>query len=792
MTCLDDETIVGLLDGAGVADRGELVQHLDTCASCRRLVADASANADDTLRAGAMIDRYTVTSVLGMGGMGVVYAAHDGQLQRDVAIKVLRDELLAEHPGDARAWLLREARTLARLSHPNVIAIHDADVDHDRVFIVMELVDGDTLRSWLAAGTRSWPEIRDVFVQAGRGLAAAHAAGLVHRDLKPDNLLVGRDGRVRVTDFGLAREPRQVTGAESSHTVTALGGTPAYMAPEQLAGGRGDQRSDVYAFCVTLYEAIWGERPRIPLDRLPAGRGVPAAVRRAILRGLRADPEARTRSIDDVVAVLARRRRAAPWLVAASAVSVAVAVAAIELRGEPVATRCSGADAWGTGWSPAIAERTRLAFAATGDPAAARSFIELDRVVAQYRGDWIAAYDVACHEALPPPAAARRTTCLEAARDHAQGFAATLADAVASYPSLVTGSIGQARALTPVADCLGARDDAISSKRIAPLHGIVAGADRRGLVDVFALDASGRPWHVVETALDHWSAWQPLGGDIRARELAVMRGDDRRLGVLAITADRGVMAIGEDDHGGWADARWSRIRTAADHATAVLDPDRRLRIYAVDGGGVFELAQDHPNDGFGEWTRVPAPAAASSIVAIPDRSLHLFGIAGGRAWELARTGDGWREPAWLPDGDPLIALDAGRSGDGTIHVIGVDRAHRAQRTRLVTPAEPWTPLGGPEEIAVLHVTHRDREPGQLNATIATTSHRLLQLYQWDDHRGWNRWWERLVGDAPLDGVVDLVQVRDDRGNAYVAVVTLTGEIWVWRFDGGTNHGFDLL
>src|SRR4029079_8340202 len=263
--------------------------------------------------------------------MGVVYGAYDPELDRKVALKLIK-------PGQgvkdtARARLLREAKAIARLQHPNVIAVHDVGVFEEQVFLAMEFVAGGTIKSWLAAQNRSWREILDVFVAAGRGLAAAHAAGLVHRDFKPDNVLLDKEHRPRVVDFGIARQAgsgddelagetgdiisqdgtetlRDSSGKHALATLTKTGtwvGTPAYMAPEQFLGERGDEKSDQFSFCVALYEALYGERPFAGDDMLsisvnvtteqlrplPKDRGIPTWVRRVIMRGLRATPSER-------------------------------------------------------------------------------------------------------------------------------------------------------------------------------------------------------------------------------------------------------------------------------------------------------------------------------------------------------------------------------------------------------------------------------------------------------------------------------------------------------------------
>ncbi|MCY0986496.1 serine/threonine-protein kinase [Nannocystis sp. ILAH1] len=276
------------------------------------------------------IGRFRVLDILGRGGMGVVYAAEDDKLGRRVALKVIRE------PGrraSERARLLAEARAQARLSHPNVVQVYEVGEVDDSVFVVMELVDGVTLDAWLKAQARPLTGILAVFVAAGRGLEAAHAAGLVHRDIKPSNILVGQDGRVRLADFGLARGadeagPSAPTLPDVHADSTAPGhapagssfgaGTPAYMSPEHR-GNRPDARSDQFSFCITLFEAVYGVLPFDPVTFAPrappdsSARRVPRRLRRLLDRGLAHDPRRRFPSMSDLVVALeagARRR----WL----------------------------------------------------------------------------------------------------------------------------------------------------------------------------------------------------------------------------------------------------------------------------------------------------------------------------------------------------------------------------------------------------------------------------------------------------------------------------------------------
>jgi len=336
MEHLDDNAASEFVSGAlAPSALTKAEAHLAKCRDCRALVAAlAMDGANDsnvatvpheklspsqvtqrptrTLTIGDRVGRYLVLSALGAGGMGVVFAAYDPQLDRKVALKLLRAGI-TYNTKEARARLRREAQAIAQLSHPNVVAVYDVGATDDGdLYIAMEFVEGDTLTTWLKKYPRTWREIVDVFQQAARGVIAAHSVGLLHRDFKPDNVLVGGDGRVRVTDFGLARSviadddgarPRPEMAAlsvELTATGTVLG-TPRYMAPEQLTGEPIDARADQFSFCVALYEALYGAHPlpgSTSVSMLeagdkavppPEGTKVPAAIGRAVSRGLERD-----------------------------------------------------------------------------------------------------------------------------------------------------------------------------------------------------------------------------------------------------------------------------------------------------------------------------------------------------------------------------------------------------------------------------------------------------------------------------------------------------------------------
>jgi tetratricopeptide (TPR) repeat protein/predicted Ser/Thr protein kinase len=266
---------------------------------------------------GGSIGRFIVERTLGSGGMGVVVAAHDPTLQRTVAIKLL-------HAGgdEARERLSREAQAMARVQHPNVATVYEVGAVGEQLFVAMELVDGETLRGWLKAKERAPREVLAMLTAAGRGLAAAHAAGLVHRDFKPDNVLVGSDGRPRVSDFGLVSlRGGSIEGANLRATVSAAG-TPAYMSPEQARGELSDARSDQFSFCVTLWEALYRERPfaaeaapeaRHAPERAPRRSGAPSRLAAILSRGMALQPDERWPSMDALLSQLehdsARRLR---------------------------------------------------------------------------------------------------------------------------------------------------------------------------------------------------------------------------------------------------------------------------------------------------------------------------------------------------------------------------------------------------------------------------------------------------------------------------------------------------
>ncbi|HKV08322.1 MAG TPA: serine/threonine-protein kinase [Thermoanaerobaculia bacterium] len=348
-----------------------------------------------SLPRGTAIGRYVILDRLGGGGMGVVYTAYDPELDRKVALKLVRPDRAAGEA--ARLRLLREAQAIARLSHPNVVAVFDAGTFGDQVFLAMEHVEGTTLRRWLDEERWPWGEVVGRFVLAGRGLAAAHAAGLVHCDFKPDNVLLGQDGRVRVADFGLARAVGEIDLEELGVAM----GTPGYMAPEQLRGERTDARSDQFSFCVALWEALYGERPfSNTTPQIPAGSRVPDRLRQALLRGLSADPAARYPGMEELLDHLAKNPEAARrrWLAAGAAVLTVGGIFAglgyFQARRGQI---CSGGEEkLARVWNEESQEAVRAAFLETGLPVAGEAWSATERTLDRYARSWAEMHREAC------------------------------------------------------------------------------------------------------------------------------------------------------------------------------------------------------------------------------------------------------------------------------------------------------------------------------------------------------------------------------------------------------------
>jgi tetratricopeptide (TPR) repeat protein len=429
MPCPSDETLAALLQGRlSASEREQTHAHIAGCASCQALVAalgrgqtphasDGDVDTGDrfagpALSAGQRVDRFFLLNPVGAGGMGVVWAAYDPRLDRRIALKFLH----RLGPADR---LAREAKALARVSHPNVVAVHDVVAEGERIYLAQELVPGVDGATWLAQKPRTAGEILAVYLQAGRGLAAAHAASVIHRDFKPANVLVGDDGRARVADFGLAMEqgagePSPASKAASSGTTGALMGTPRYMSPEQHQRASLDARTDQFSYCLSLYEALYGEAPfggddsasiarevtQGKVRPAPKASRVPAWIRDALLQGLRVRPEERFPSMEALLVRLqadpaAARRRWRARLGAAAVVTLVLGAVVVAWRQDVRA--CGGGPAlWSEHWNEAVRERARAAFLATGVPYAAAAWERADAALTDYGQAWRAMHQAAC------------------------------------------------------------------------------------------------------------------------------------------------------------------------------------------------------------------------------------------------------------------------------------------------------------------------------------------------------------------------------------------------------------
>jgi tetratricopeptide (TPR) repeat protein len=498
--------------------------------------AARSANTDDEpatrLPPGTVIDHFVVLEQLGAGGMGVVVAARDRLLDRKVAIKVLR-RLSGDGADRASVRLLREAQAMARLQHPNVVTVFEAGTHEGQIFLAMELIDGPTLGQWLREQPRSTRDILEVFVRAGRGLAASHRLGMVHRDFKPENVLVARDGQVRVTDFGLVGlasasddEPAPARSADRTSLLDqpltrtgAVLGTPRYMAPEQHRNAPVTAGADQFAFCVALHEALYGVPPfrgatvRELRDSVLAGqpvappadserRDVPSWLRGIVLRGLAVAPEDRWPGMAALIDALshdpsvARRRR---WRSAAGGVAIAGAVAlGVLARRTDGPPPCPSPDDRLTGvWDAPVRTAVSSAFAATGRTYAADTFTRAAGTLDGYARAWVAMRTEACeatavrHE-QSPALLDRRMQCLD--RRLIELGALTALFRGAPDPVVVDRAVPATLALAPLATCADAEGLlAQVPLPVDPAGRVEVAALRTELARSTALTRAGKP-----------------------------------------------------------------------------------------------------------------------------------------------------------------------------------------------------------------------------------------------------------------------------------------------------------
>jgi tetratricopeptide (TPR) repeat protein len=456
------------------------------------------------------IGRYRVVDEIGRGGMGVVLRARDERLDRFVAIKLLPSE--ASDSAEQRARLEREARALARLSHPAVVQIHDVGDLDGTLWVAMEYVQGRTLRAWLDAteSGRAWPDALNVLLDAGEGLRAAHDAGLVHRDFKPDNIMVADDGAVRVLDFGLARlgEESDEGGSRASGasalddsdrgagsgltTLTRVGqvaGTPAYMAPERFEHAPADARSDQFSFCVTLWEALYGARPFASheaaglrrfvakvaegeLDGPDAARRVPSWLADAVRRGLCPDPDARWPSLEALLRFLRERPKRRARVVT----GVAIAASVLGALGVGTATAerselCTVDEAAFSGlWDETRRDALERSFRSSGVPYAEVSAASVTEALDGWQGAWIDAQQQACEDTRIAGVASearldQHTHCLQRQQ---QAFATTVEVLANADPRVVGHAAELLAGLPDVERCEHVRPDEVDARPDAP------------------------------------------------------------------------------------------------------------------------------------------------------------------------------------------------------------------------------------------------------------------------------------------------------------------------------------
>ncbi len=478
---------------AGLGLDGDVVRRLGALAPADepigRTIARARLRSTLFAEPPPTVGRYVILERVGVGGMGVVYSAHDPELDRKVAIKLLHHSYAADD--EARARLVREAQALARLAHPNVVTVHDVGtlttaLDDGpalpTVFVAMEFVDGVTLGQWQRAAVRGWHEVVALLLEIGRGVAAAHAADLIHRDLKPENVMIGRDGRARVMDFGLARvhdEPSLQSGptstsSPSSDDVTrtgALVGTPAYMAPEQHAGLPASPASDQFSFCVMAWEALYGARPfqgrsygelasAVAEGRITSGtsRKVPRWIREILRRGLALDPAARWPTLQHLLDALARdpqrrRRWIAAGIVTLVAGGSALTVRELDRRNTEAAC-ASDAASIAEVWNDDVRARMRDAFVATEVPVAASMFDRTTPWLDGFAEQWSAAREQHCLAARGTAdvdgAQHGALACLDDRRDR---FASLVDELLDADPELVARAVSDLGGVDPIQRC---------------------------------------------------------------------------------------------------------------------------------------------------------------------------------------------------------------------------------------------------------------------------------------------------------------------------------------------------
>ncbi len=559
------------------------------------------------LSPGAALGRYVVLRKLGAGGVGIVYLAFDPELDRHVAVKLINhDTRKRSNHTEARGRLVREARAMAQLNHRNIVTIHDVGTFEKRVFLAMEYIQGGTLGEWFKGQQRSWKQIVRVFIEAANGLLAVHDAGFIHRDFKPDNVMISDRGDVRVMDFGLVRgvgedsamqsssqleiEPGEsrimakIQSRLNSESMTRTGltmGTPAYMSPEQHSALPLDPRSDQFSFCVALYEALYGKRPysarTLPelasavlsgaVDPPPRGRRAPAWLRRLVLRGLSPDRERRYPSMQAVIDVLrgrARRRRRR-WIGVGSIAALASAAAyGAAQRRDGQRLLCSDSESRLAGvWDAPREQAIARIFADSPLPYASATWTRVKSLLDRRAAEWSAARTEACeatrvHGVQSEALLDQRMLCYERWRDELK----VLSDVLASADTVaIESALDAAYQLSPIEPC--SDHEALGQTRVAvtPLVRVELNDIESGLARARTLGHLGRydEAFVIEESL--------VG---RARAL----GSDRALGLVLLAYAKRQRGLGRYE------AAEASFREAIELASRVGDDESLVHAWA--------------------------------------------------------------------------------------------------------------------------------------------------------------------------------------------------------------------
>ena len=588
---------------------------------------------------------FRVVRKLGEGGMGVVYLAHDEDLDRAVAVKVR----VGKTGRGGAERMAREARAMAQLSHPNVVPIHEVGHYRGRLFIAMEYVDSGTAWEWVEAQPRAWQEILDLYVEAGRGLEAAHRIGLVHRDFKPDNVLVGADGRPRVADFGLARPVTttnsDITGDRSgvhsplASRVTQTGstvGTVAYMAPEQYDGGEVDARADQFSFCVALFEALCGHRPfsgktaaavihRVHVGRIRApapDRRVPPWLLRVLRRGLAAAPSDRFPTMGSLLTALTRKRRPVGRTVIAIAATIGGILLGATLTQADADDPCtSGAEDLASVWNDATREEIEGSLSELGKAYAFDAYARVRQPLAEYATTWGDAYRDACESTLvrreqPVEVFHKRVACLDRGR---RAFVQLVHGMRSVDGSVAFSLVDRVHGLPSLQHCSDL--EALAKEQALPedpeLRRTIARL-KEGLAEINGVDADLEPDAKVagiEALLDEAIAtgYRPVIGLMRVKlvmaRFQVGQSDNDE---LARSAFHDALAAGDDDLALSAVTTLVRLHAAA-------HPEEAHRW--AEAGRALLTKIDDPNDAA---ALIRSDAIAYSLAGDYTRAIALF------------------------------------------------------------------------------------------------------------------------------------------------------------------------